>query len=143
MDTYSQPTPEQIEKLQSLPPDQPLAALNLFRFNPKAQYAPGDPEHGTAGADVSGEEAYQRYGALAGPAISALGGRVVFSTGVDQVFIGAGADWDTAAIMWFPNRAAFVEMLSIPDFQHASRHRKAALADHCMLHLDGSIFASE
>lgn len=137
----SMPSPSQLEKLMSLPKDAPVAALNLFQFNTRAQYQPEDPEYGTAEAEVSGEEAYARYSASAGPSIVALGGRVVFSTPVDQVMIGPDDPaWDLAAIMYFPTRSAFMAMLSNPEFQQASRHRKAALANHCMLHLAGDPF---
>lgn len=136
------PTRSQLEQLMSLPADATVAALNLFQFNARAQYRPVDPEYGTPEADVSGEEAYSRYGKIAGPFIERLGGRIVFSTQVDQVLIGpAEPDWDVAAIMYFPTRSAFMDMLSDPDFRHASRHRKAALANHCMLHLAGDVFA--
>ena len=50
------------------------------------------------------------------------------------------AEWEVVAIMFFPTRKAFMEMLSDPAFQKASRHRKAALANHCMIHLDGTPF---
>jgi len=137
----SEPNQAQIEKLASLPVDAPVAALNLFRFNERAQYQPGDPEYGTVEGDTSGQEAFARYSATAGTSLSSLGGRVVFSTAVDQVMIGpTDPDWDVAAIMYFPTRSAFMNMLSDPDFKQASRHRKAALADHCMLHLSGEPF---
>jgi len=137
----STPTESQLAKLMSLPADAPVAALNLSQFNTQAEYQPGDPEYGTPEADVSGEEAYARYSAAAGPFILKLGGRVVFSTQVDQVMIGPEQPaWDIAAIMYFPTRSAFMEMLSDPKFQRVSRHRKAALAHHCMLHLAGDPF---
>ena len=137
----SAPMQSQLEKLMSLPPDAPVGALNLFQFNARAKYQPGDSEYGTPEADVSGEEAYARYSAAAGPFVVGCGGRVVFSTPVDQVMIGPERPaWDIAAIMYFPTRRAFMEMLSDPEFQNASRHRKAALANHCMLHLDGDPF---
>lgn len=136
------PTPAQLEKLMSLPPDSPVAALNLFHFNAQAQYQPGDPEFGSTAAGVSGREAYASYSAAAGPFVVACGGRLVFSTPVDQVMIGPEQPaWDLAAIMYFPTRRAFVDMLSNAEFQLASRHRKAALANHAMLHLAGDPFS--
>ena len=137
----STPSSSQLETLMSLPADSPVAALNLFQFNAQAQYQPGDPEYGTPEADVSGREAYARYGESAGPFIMELGGKVVFSTPVDQVMIG-GEDpaWDLAAVMYFPTRSAFIAMLSDPAFQDSSRHRKAALANHSMIHLAGDPF---
>ena len=135
------PTEEQIMKLQSLPADEPIGALNLFRFNEQAQYQADDPEHGTPEANVSGREAYERYGEMAGKTLAGLGGRVVFSNTIDQMMIGpSDSSWDMAAIMYFPIRKAFAQMLSDPEFQSASRHRKAALANHTMLHLAGAPF---
>ena len=141
MTNTSTPSESQLAKLMSLPLDAPVAALNLFRFNDQAQYQPEDPEYDTDAANVTGREAYATYSATAGKFIVELGGRVVLSTPVDQIMIGPDdMQWDLAAIMYFPTREAFVEMLSDPEFQNASRHRKAALADHCMIHLAGDPF---
>ena len=132
---------ERVTTLQSLPLEAPVAALNLFQFNERAQYQPGDPEFETPAANVTGREAYDRYSASAGKVLAALGGRVVFSTAVDQIMIGpSDPEWDLAAIMYFPTREAFMAMLSDPDFQAESRHRKAAMANHYMLHLAGDPF---
>ena len=136
------PTEEQIANLQSMAADEPLGALNLFHFNERAYYQPEDPEYGTPDADITGREAYARYGEIAGKCIAELGGRVVFSTPIYQVMIGpADPPWDIAAVMYFPTRGAFMQMLSDPEFQSASRHRKAALASHTMLHLAGAPFS--
>ena len=136
------PTESQLVQLQSLPVDDPVAALNLFHFHERAHYQPEDPEYGTPEADITGHEAYLRYGATAGPCITELGGRVVFSSAVQQVMIGPDdPSWDLAAIMFFPTRRAFMTMLTNPEFEAASRHRKAAMAHHTMLHIDGSPFA--
>lgn len=141
MADQSGPSEAQLAQLLSLPPEAPVAALNLFQFNAQALYAPGDPEYGTPEADVTGQEAYARYGAVAGKTISDLGGRVVFSTAVDQVMIGpSDPAWDLVAIMYFPTRKSFMEMLADPSFQDASRHRKAAFAAHHMIHLAGDPF---
>tara|TARA_B110001454_G_scaffold87909_1_gene84215 strand:- start:313 stop:489 length:177 start_codon:yes stop_codon:yes gene_type:complete len=55
-------------------------ALNLFQFNTLAQYWPEDPEYGTPEASATGEQAYSRYGAIAGKYIVGLGGTVIIST---------------------------------------------------------------
>lgn len=136
-----EPTEAQLAKLMSLPADAPVAALNLFHFNTKAKYQPGDPEFGTPAGEIPGEAAFQKYASVAGPIIEKLGGRTVFSTPVDQMMIGpADAAWDVVAIMYFPTRQAFIDMLSNPEFQDTSRHRKAALANHRMIHLSGEPF---
>ena len=137
------PDNSQLEILSQLDPDAPVAALNLFEFNERARYAPTDEEYGTDAANVSGREAFARYSATAGQVLADLGGRVAFSTPVDQVMIGPiEPSWHVAAVMFFPSRRAFVEMTMDPTFQAASRHRKAALANHCMLHLNGAPWAA-
>ena len=141
MEKYTGPTEAQIAQFGECDPDSAVAALNLFWFNERAQYQPEDPEYGTDRADVTGEQAYAAYGAAAGAVIAQLGGRVVVSSSVDQVMIGPESlRCDRAAIMFFPTRRAYFEMTQNSDFQAASRHRRAALANHHMLHLDGRPF---
>ena len=143
MESYHTPSEEQAAKLMQGDPDAPLSALNLFWFNERAQYQPDDPEYGTPAADVSGPEAYAAYAAEAGQKILALGGHVAFSVAVDQVMIGPDSlNCNTAALMVFPTRRAFVQMMTAPEFKESSRHRKAALANHVMLHLDGTPFVT-
>lgn len=139
--TDSVPTQAQLERLQSLPMDAPIAALNFFKYNERADYQPDDPEFGTDAADVSGEEAFGRYLVEAGQKLAAVGGRVVLRSAVEQVMIGSDdLDFDLTAVMWFPSRAAFLQMMSDPSFQSSSRHRFAGLAKHNMLHLSGEAF---
>jgi uncharacterized protein (DUF1330 family) len=138
---HTEPTEAQLAQLQSLPMAAPLAALNLFKLNERAQYQPEDPEFDTPLANVSGEEAFGRYLVEAGEKLADLGGRVVFSTTVDQVMMGSDdLDFDLAAVMYFPTRSAFLAMSADPAFQSSSRHRRAGLAKHNMLHLDGDPF---
>lgn len=141
MDTHLAPSKAQLSKLMSLPPETPLAVLNLFEFHDRANYQPEDPEYGTDAANISGEEAYRRYGDIAGTVIQGIGGRIVFSTVAEQVLIGPeSANWHVAAIMYFPSRGAFMQMMADPEFQQTSRHRKAALKRHHMIHLNGEVF---
>ena len=48
--------------------------------------------------------------------------------------------WDMSVTLLFPTRQAFIDMITHPEFQKASRHRKAALANHYNIHLNGSDF---
>ena len=143
MEQKLDPSEKQLAKLISLPIGTPLAVLNLFEFNAVANYQPGDPEYATSAAEVSGQEAFQLYGEVAGKTIEGLGGRVVMSAPAEQVLIGhEAANWHAAAIMYFPSRGAFLQMMSDAIFQKASRHRRAALSNHCMIHLNGGSFKS-
>ena len=67
MKTKLEPDESQLQTLGGLDPDAPVAALNLFQFNERAQYAPDDEEYGTEAANVSGREAFERYSATARP----------------------------------------------------------------------------
>lgn len=135
------PNDAQIKKLKELPLESPVAVLNLFKFNAQAQYQVEDLEYNLPAANISGREAYSHYAAVAGKFLTKLGGKVVFSAAIDQIMIGPqDTDWDVSAIMYFPTRRAFIEMLTNPEFQKASRHRKAALSNHVMIHLDGTSF---
>ena len=139
METYLDPDDGQLAELGALDPEAPVAALNLFQFNERSRYRTGDEEYGADAADISGQEAFARYVAVAGRVIADLGGRVAFTTMVEQVMIGPpDPKWHVAAIMYFPTRRAFVEMTINPEFRAASRHRKAGLANHYMLHLGGA-----
>jgi uncharacterized protein (DUF1330 family) len=141
MEQKLDPDENQLGKLMSLPIEAPLAVLNLFEFNAVANYQSGDPEYETCAAAISGQEAFHLYGEVAGKTIEDLGGRAVMSAPVEQVLIGhEGANWHAAAIMYFPSRGAFLQMLSDANFQKASRHRRAALKNHCMIHLNGEPF---
>lgn len=141
MDQKLDPDETQLGMLMSLPTETPLAVLNLFEFNVVANYQSGDPEFGTSTAEISGQEAFHLYSEVAGKFLEDLGGRVAMSIPADQVLIGPpSANWHLAAIMYFPSRGAFLQMLSDAEFQHASRHRKAALKNHLMVHLNGETF---
>jgi uncharacterized protein (DUF1330 family) len=68
--------------------------------------------------------ALQKEGILA-----AAGAKLVFSEGVAQGVIGdsASTDFDIIAIMQYPNRQAFLAMISSPEYQAAHVHREAGL----------------
>ena len=144
MKTRFDPDESQLATLRGLDPEAPVAALNLFQFNDRARYAPGDEEYGTEAADVSGQEAFERYAAAAGQVLASLGGHVAVTTTVDQVMLGpSDPQWHVAAVMVFPTRRAFIEMTMNPEFQAASRHRKAGLANHYQAHLNGAPWMEE
>ena len=143
MEQKLEPSENQLSKLLSMPIETPVAVLNLFEFNEVANYQSGDPEYATSAAEISGQDAFHLYGGVARKTIEDLGGRVAMSAPVEQVLIGHEvANWHAAAIMYFPSRGAFLQMMSDANFQTASRHRRAALKNHCMIHLNGESFKS-
>ena len=61
--------------------------------------------------------------------IEERGGRVVWMGRAEQVLIGdVGADdWDAVALVSYPSRQAFIEMVSTPEYQEAHIHRERGL----------------
>jgi uncharacterized protein (DUF1330 family) len=106
-------------------PDGPVQMINLLKFRARADY-PADYSGGES-TDVSGEEAYSRYGANTMPHVAQRGGRLVLLSQADESVIGNLGDWDQVAIVEYPNRDAFIEMGRDPDYLAGTVHRTAAL----------------
>jgi uncharacterized protein (DUF1330 family) len=106
-------TPEQLEGYLQEDTGGPVAMLNLLRFKPDG-----------------GLERYMEYAA----AIDEAGRRV----GLKRVFLGSGAsalvaepgqEWDAVAIVEYPSRQAFADMIRSPEYQAAKHLRTEALIE--------------
>lgn len=121
------PEPEQLDAVIAAHPSGPVQMLNLLKFHERADY-PADYT-GEPSPECSGEEAYQRYGAVALGHIARRGGRLVLLSAVDGVVLGAMAqdEWDQIAIIEYPAMEAFLDMAEDPDYLAATVHRTAAV----------------
>ncbi len=123
------PTAESIEaivRVAGSPEDGPIVMINLNRFRSRADYGPNPPDG--VDVDVSGEEAYARYGAVGAAAVAATGGRLLWSAPVASMVIGDSDDaYDQVLAVWYPNRAAFLKLGDHPGYLEATVHRNAAL----------------
>lgn len=110
---------------QKLPAGKPVVMLNLLRFNARADY-PAD-----AGQEpCSGREAYQRYSRTAIAKLREIGAEPVWmAQAAASVIAPEGEVWDEVLLVRYPSPEAFMRMLSMPDYQAATVHRTAALAD--------------
>jgi uncharacterized protein (DUF1330 family) len=91
--------------------DGPVVMLNLLKFKP----AGGDREYG-------------EYGDAATRMVRDSGGRIIYAGRCDHVLIGDEAErWDAVAVVEYPSRRAFIEMVSRRDYQQAHEHREAGL----------------
>jgi uncharacterized protein (DUF1330 family) len=102
---------------------EPVFMLNLLRFKEHAD--------GVDAADgISGAEAYGRYAANTGKHLARVGGRIVWAGGCHEALIGPGGrEWDVAAVVRYPSRTAFLQMVSDPDYLAGTVHRTAGLAE--------------
>ena len=115
------PTQSQLAELQALPAGEPVVMLNLLRFKERAS-APDE--------DLSGREAYERYGREAAPFLAKAGGRVLNAVEARQVVIGPPEqEWDVALLVEYPSVGNFLEMATDAGYLEAHVHRDAALAD--------------
>ena len=117
------PSPEQAKAFFSSEDDGPMCMVNLLKFKDKAEYADGsEPE-------LSGREAYMRYGAGVQACLAAVGGTARFTGIVTDLMLGDVEDlWDMVAIAEYPLRAAMLQMIQSSEYQAITKHRDAGLA---------------
>ncbi|MEL7129044.1 MAG: DUF1330 domain-containing protein [Pseudomonadota bacterium] len=123
--TAIQPTPEQAQAFLSRDQDQPIVMVNLLKFKEKATYAPDRPE---AAENLSGAEAYQRYGIAVQKILADIGARPLFAGTAPHYMIGGGHDWDMVALVRYPSRATMMAMGTSDAYQAIHYHREAGLA---------------
>lgn len=122
------PKAEQLQALVAKGDDRPIAMVNLLKFRDKAQYKDGSD------ADMSGREAYMRYGREMSALVAAQGGRILFSGMVKSLVIGDVGDlWDVVAIMEYPSAAAFFRIATSPEVARIAHHREAGLAGQLLI----------
>jgi uncharacterized protein (DUF1330 family) len=111
------PNVDQFQELLRAPDDGPVVMLNLLKYKARADDGAG-----------SGSDAYRKYGDAAVEMIEARGGKVIWAGRAEQVLIGDPAEpWDTVLLVQYPSRAAFIEMVSTPEYERAHEHREAGL----------------
>lgn len=119
------PTRASLAQLQAWPQDAPVVMLNLLRYREQAVY----PEAAQV-PPCSGREAYQRYGRVAQQQVAAVGGELLWLGAVQaQLIAPSDEQWDEVMLVRYPSVTAFLQMLSEPDYQAATVHRTAALAN--------------
>jgi uncharacterized protein (DUF1330 family) len=124
-DAYIDPTREAFDLFKSLPRDVPINMLNLLLYNEHARYPAGHPN---AGLGWSGPRAYQEYGKTSGPIFQQVGGSIIWRGKMEAMVIGpADRHWDAVFIAHYPNSAAFLEMVTDPEYQKAVVNRQAAI----------------
>jgi uncharacterized protein (DUF1330 family) len=117
------PGPEQISAFFGAAEDGPFVMVNLLKFRERAAYPDGsEPE-------LSGREAYARYGAAVQACLASVGGKALFTGAVTDLLLGEVEElWDMVALAQYPSRAAMMAMVQSPEYQAIEKHRIAGLA---------------
>ena len=75
-----------------------------------------------------GSESYGRYGDAAVSMVEERGGKVLWMGRAEHVVIGEEHDeWDAVALVSYPSKQAFVDMVTQPKYMEAHEHREQGL----------------
>jgi uncharacterized protein (DUF1330 family) len=111
------PNKEQFLALANAPDDGPVVMLNLLKFKAVA-------DDGTS----RGAAEYVKYGDAVVEMVEERGGKLLWLGRAEQVLIGDESnDWDSVALVQYPSRKAFIEMVTTPEYEHAHEHRESGL----------------
>jgi uncharacterized protein (DUF1330 family) len=112
MSTTLDTTPEQFAALAARPIDAPVLMVNLLKFK-----------------EPGGLERYLQYGREVAPHLERVGATIRYGGTAPAVIIGDGQQpwWDAILIVEYPTPAAFIEMVTDPDYAKVHEHRAAAL----------------
>ena len=89
----------------------PVVMLNLIAFKPDG-----------------GQALYGEYAAAVTPLLERIGARIVFAGIPAPALLGEGSSWDLVALIEYPNRNAFLEMVGSQEYDAISRLRSEAVA---------------
>jgi len=112
------------EFMRSLPDAGPVVMVNLVRFREQSR-----------DGDGSGWDAYSRYSKADIPLLKRVGGTILWAGHVEGVAVGDLGDgrWDWVVVVWYPSRAAFMTMMTSPEYAIANIDRENAIEDHVIL----------
>jgi uncharacterized protein (DUF1330 family) len=115
------PTKEQFTEFAQGRQEGEVVMINLLHFDRS-----GASESSESGEN-SGQDAYRDYSAQVIKMVEARGGKLIWTGRPEQVLIGdSDADaWDMVALVSYPSRAAFIDMVTSPSYgdAHADRER--------------------
>jgi len=92
------------------PDDGPVTMLNLLAFVPDG-----------------GRERYEQYGAAVAPLLERAGGRIVYAGEAALPLLGDDR-WELIALVEYPTRQAFLDMISSPEYLAIAHLRSEALS---------------
>ena len=109
---------------RELPDNGPVVMVNLVRFRDRSRDGNG-----------TGWDAYSRYSKGDMPLLKKVGGTVLWAGHVEGTVVGDLGDgrWDWVVVVWYPSRAAFLEMMTSPEYAEINVDRENGVEDHVVL----------
>lgn len=93
----------------------PVVMLNLLAFKPDG-----------------GKERYMEYGTAVAPLLEKVGGRIIFAGAPATALLGDDS-WDLVAVVEYPTRQAFLDMVGSSEYE-AIGHLRAEALERSELH---------
>ncbi len=111
-------SPFNLEALATSASEGPVAMLNLVKYRNR--------------------EAYGEYAKLTGKLVAEHGGRMLWAGTVAEVALdeGGDTDWDFAAIVLYPSRQAFIDLVTSAQYLDANEVRRRGIVKHVVLAAD-------
>ena len=122
------PTREQFSEFAHGTREGEVVMLNLLHFaRPDGEDAGGQGSED--GSRSSGAGAYREYSDQVIKMVEARGGKVIWTGRPEHVLIGDSEHdgWDLVALVSYPSRSAFMEMVTSPKYEQAHEHRARGL----------------
>lgn len=119
------PSTFEIDALKASTDEGPVTMLNLLKYRKRS-----------ADGDGTGREAYTRYTDVAQGLVESRGGKVLWAGQMGEAALnegGADVDWDWGLLVYYPNRAAFLDMVTSPEYLAANEHRQSGVERHIIL----------
>jgi uncharacterized protein (DUF1330 family) len=122
------PTKEQFSEFAHGAREGEVVMLNLLHFARPDDEAPAE-QPGEDRTRSSGAGAYREYSDQVIKMVESRGGKVLWTGRPEHVLIGdTGHDaWDMVALVSYPSRAAFMDMVTSPNYEKAHEHRERGL----------------
>ena len=130
------PTREQFTEFAHGRPDGEVVMINLLHFarsddttETKAKAETKTKTEPEAADDSQGKGAYREYSDQVVKMVEARGGKVIWTGRPESVLIGDSDadDWDLVALVSYPSRSAFIDMVTSPKYEEAHTHRERGL----------------
>jgi uncharacterized protein (DUF1330 family) len=124
------PTREQFTEFAHGTREGEVVMINLLHFaRPDDAARPPDGGADTDTESSSGAGAYREYSDQVVKMVESRGGKVIWTGRPENVLIGDSVadDWDLVALVSYPSRAAFIDMVTSPKYEEAHTHRERGL----------------
>lgn len=126
------PTREQFTEFAHGTREGEVVMINLLHFaRPDTDSGSDSDEGAGTGATkaTTGSGAYREYSDQVVKMVESRGGKVIWTGRPENVLIGDSEadDWDLVALVSYPSRAAFIDMVTSPKYEEAHTHRERGL----------------